>query len=75
MKDWKRHVSHFGWSLESAKGNISALSLVSREIDKKYSSYTGDSAQTNEILMMKLHDFAIVPGVLKLHFSMSNLQH
>jgi len=35
MKDWKRHVSHFGWSLESAKGNISALSLVSREIEKK----------------------------------------
>jgi hypothetical protein len=35
MKDWKRHVSHFGWRLESAKGNISALSLVSREIDQK----------------------------------------
>jgi hypothetical protein len=25
MKDWKGHVSHFGWSLESAKGNISAI--------------------------------------------------
>jgi hypothetical protein len=75
MKDLNRHVSHFGWSLESAKGNISALSVVSREIDKKYSSYTGDSAQANEILVMKLHDFAIAPGVLKFHFSMSNLQH